>query len=279
MGTGGPVPGTSSGGTSRGGTSRESSRDSSGEIRVEELARRAEVSVDTIRFYQKRQLLPPPRRAGRIAWYGVDHVERLQRIKDLQRQGFSLAVIRRLLAGELDAADVPLAAAVAGAQTGDAELLTLEELAARVGVPAPLLDAVAREGLIVAQQRDSATGYTAADADVLRAGLRLLEAGFPLPDLLALARRHHDATRAIAADAVEMFDEHVRRPIQSSDVDDDVKAERLVEAFRTLLPTVTTLVANHFRSVLLEVAQEHLEAVGDPRELAAARGEAGWDHS
>ena len=53
----------------------------------------------------------------------------------------------------------------------------------------------------------------------------------------------------------------------------------LVEAFRTLLPTVTTLVANHFRSVLLEIAQEHLEAVGDPRELAAARGEPGWDRA
>jgi DNA-binding transcriptional MerR regulator len=166
-----------------------------------------------------------------------------------------------------------------GAQTGDAELLTLDELAARVGVPAPLLDAVAREGLIVAQQRNGAAGYTAADADVLRAGLRLLEAGFPLPDLLALARRHHDATRAIATDAVEMFDEHVRRPIQASDLGDDEKAERMVEAFRTLLPTVTTLVANHFRSVLLEVAQEHLESVGDATELAAARVEPGWDHS
>ena len=54
---------------------------------------------------------------------------------------------------------------------------------------------------------------------------------------------------------------------------------RLVEAFGTLLPTVTTLVANHFRTVLLEVAQEHLEAVGEPRELAAARGEPGWDHT
>jgi DNA-binding transcriptional MerR regulator len=146
-------------------------------------------------------------------------------------------------------------------------------------VPAPLLDAVAREGLIVAQQRGGESGYTAADADVLRAGLRLLEAGFPLPDLLALARRHHDATRAIATDAVEMFDAHVRHPIQASDLDEDEKADRLVEAFRTLLPTVTTLVANHFRSVLLEIAQEHLEAVGDPLELAAARGEPGWDRA
>jgi DNA-binding transcriptional MerR regulator len=250
-----------------------------GGIRVEELARRAEVSVDTIRFYQKRQLLPAPRREGRIAWYGADHVERLQRIKELQRQGFSLAVIRRLVAGELDAADVPLAAAVAGAQAGDAELLSLDDLATRVGVPAPLLDAVAREGLIVPQQRGSASGYTAADADVLRAGLRLLEAGFPLPDLLALARRHHDATRAIATDAVEMFDTHVRHPIQQSDLSDDEKAERLVDAFRTLLPTATTLVAQHFRSVLLEVAQEHLESVGETAELSAASVDPDWASS
>ncbi len=263
-------------GTAGTGAPATGTRVDGGEIRVEELARRAELSVDTIRFYQKRQLLPPPRRVGRIAWYGDDHVERLHRIKELQRQGFSLAVIRRLVDGELDAADAPLAAAVAGAQAGDAELLTLDDLAARVGVPAPLLDAVAREGLIVPQQRGGASGYTDADADVLRAGLGLLEAGFPLPNLLALARRHHDATRAIATDAVEMFDEHVRRPIQQSDLTDDEKAERLVDAFRTLLPTTTTLVANHFRSVLLEVAQEHLEAVGDPSELAAARGEPGW---
>jgi DNA-binding transcriptional MerR regulator len=248
-------------------------------IRVEELARRGDVSVDTIRFYQKRQLLPPPRRVGRIAWYGADHLERLQRIRELQGQGFSLAVIRRLVDGELDAADAPLAAAVAGAQAGDAELLTLDDLARRVGVPVAILEAVAREGLIVQQQRAGATGYTAADADVLRSGLQLLEVGFPLPELLALARRHHDATRAIAADAVEMFDEHVRRPLLDGELSDDERAERLVAAFRTLLPTATTLVANHFRSVLLDVAQEHLEAVGDPSELAAARAETGWENA
>ena len=33
----------------------------------------------------------------------VEHVARLARIRELQRQGFSLAVIRRLLDGELDA--------------------------------------------------------------------------------------------------------------------------------------------------------------------------------
>jgi len=245
------------------------------EMRVEELARRADVSVDTIRFYQKRQLLPPPRREGRIAWYGPEHAERLARIRELQREGFSLAVIRRLVAGELDAADVPLAAAVVGAQAGDTGLLTVDDLAARVGVPASLLDAVAHQGLIVAQERDGRAGYTDADAELLRSGLRLLDAGFPLPDLLALARRHHDATRAIAEDAVEMFDEHVRKPLLEREPDEAARAAQLVDAFRTLLPAVTTLVANHFRSVLLDVAREHLEAVDGGLDAPLAAAERG----
>ena len=119
-----------------------------------------------------------------------------------------------------------------------------------------------REGLVVPQRRDGVDWFSAGDAEVLRSGLRLLELGFPLPDLLALAKRHHDATRAIANDAVELFDEYVRRPLRDEPLTDDERAERLVEAFRTLLPTVTALANQHFRNTLLEVAQEHLESVG-----------------
>ena len=42
-----------------------------------------------------------------------------------------------------------------------------------------------------------------------------------------------------------------------------------------LLPTITALVAHHFRRVLLAVAQEHLEPVGEDTELAAVSAEAG----
>ncbi|MGH9074678.1 MAG: MerR family transcriptional regulator, partial [Acidimicrobiales bacterium] len=66
-----------------------------GDLRVDQLAARAEVSVDTIRFYQARGLLPPPRRQGRVAWYDVTHLERLDRIRRLQEQGLSLATIHR----------------------------------------------------------------------------------------------------------------------------------------------------------------------------------------
>ena len=248
-------------------------------LRVEELAARVDVSVDTIRFYQKRRLLPPPERRGRIGWYGPEHVERLARIKDLQRRGFSLAVIRRIVSGELDRADEPLAAAVVAAgddaaDEADEEFLTLGELAARSGVPEALIESIVREGLLVPRRHDGDARFTRADVDIVAAGLRLLETGLPMPELLTLARSHHEATRETAEGAVAMFDTYVREPLRASDVSDDERAERLVEAFRVLLPSVTALVAHHFRRVLLEVAQEHLEAVGEPAELEAANAEA-----
>ncbi|MDQ1386424.1 MAG: hypothetical protein QOG65_3803, partial [Actinomycetota bacterium] len=83
--------------------------------RVEELARRADLSVDTIRFYQKRRLLPPPERSGRVAWYGPEHLDRLARVRELQGRGLTLALIGRILDGDLDPTDAPLAAAVARA--------------------------------------------------------------------------------------------------------------------------------------------------------------------
>ncbi len=247
-------------------------------MRVEELALAAEVSVDTIRYYQKQRLLPPPGRDGRLAFYGEEHLDRIGRVKELQRRGFTLAVIRRFLAGELDPADEPLAAAVAGAEDDDGaeERFGVEELAHRVGVPQPMLDALVREGLLIPRMVAGRPSFTAADVTTLRGGLRLLEAGLPLPELFALARHHHEVTREVAAEAVELFDTWVRKPLRASDLPEDEKAKRLVEAFRTLMPAVTALVAHHFGRILLQVAQEHLESVGDQSELDAASADEAW---
>jgi DNA-binding transcriptional MerR regulator len=241
-------------------------------LRVEDLAEQADVSVDTIRFYQKRRLLPAPAREGRVAWYGPEHVERLARIRELQAQGLTLALIGRVVSGDLDATDAPLAIAVADADARE-EFLSLAELAQRSNVPEALLEAIAREGLLVPRAHDGEERYTASDVGIVRAGLSLLETGFPLPDLLELARTHNDATRDVAEQAVALFDRYVRTPLRDSGRSDREKAEQLVSAFRVLLPAVTALVEHHFRRVLLEVAQEHLDSVGEEHELAAATAE------
>ncbi len=246
-------------------------------FRVGELADRCDLSVDTIRFYQKRGLLPPPDRVGRVGWYGPGHEERLARIRDLQAQGFTLAVIRRLLDGELDAADLPLVAAVATDGEADRaeQFLSLAEVAERAGIPLALVEAGEREGLLVPRRHAGEARYTEGDVVIVGSALRLLETGLPMPELFAIARRHHETTREIAEMAVAMFDEHVRRPLLAAELPADVRAEQLVDAFRVLLPSVTTLVAHHFRRVLLEVAQEHIEAVGAPEERAAVDAEGG----
>jgi DNA-binding transcriptional MerR regulator len=246
------------------------------EYRVEQLAARAEVSVDTVRFYQARGLLDPPRRTGRIALYDDAHLARLDRIRELQAKGFTLATIGRLVRGELDAADEALIEAVAGGEgDGEAaeEFFGLEELAARSGIPAALLQAIEREGLLVGRRHEGRPAYTPGDVAVARAGLRLLELGLPLPEVLELAREHHARVRQTAEHAVALFDAHVRRPLRTAGLDEDAAAARLVEAFAALLPATVDLVSHHFRRTLLAVAQEHIEHVGADAERAAVAAE------
>jgi DNA-binding transcriptional MerR regulator len=255
--------------------------------RVEELAAKADVSVDTIRYYQARDLLTPPTRSGRVALYGDDHLERLARIRRLQARGFSLAVIRRILDGELDHADEALVAAVTTGQPEADEVadewLTIEDLAQRSGIPLPLLQAVEREGLLIPRRLAGEPRYTAADTDIATAGLRLLQHGLPLPELLELARVHSAAMRTTAEQAVELFDRYVRHPLREQGLSSDEAADRLVAAFEEVLPATLTIVAHHFRRTLLAVAQQHIEQVGsdDERKVVAANAlrqldEAAW---
>lgn len=243
--------------------------------RVDELAARCGMSVDTIRFYQSRGLLAPPVREGRVAWYTQDHLDRLRRIRSLKVKGFTLASIRRLLDGELDKADEALVAAVAGHLPGDPdepeEFLTLEELADRIGVSPALLHAIEREHLLVPRIHDGVAHYTTADAAAAAAGMALLESGLPLSDLLDLAREHDAAARRTAERAVDMFDAYVRAPIRQSGLPDDEAAEALVAAFKKMLPATVALVAHHFTRVLLATAQARIEKVGDEPEKKAVR--------
>jgi MerR family mercuric resistance operon transcriptional regulator len=67
-------------------------------LTVGALARVAGVHVETIRFYQRKGLLPEPDKPyGSIRRYGTSDVARVQFVKSAQRLGFSLDEISRLL--------------------------------------------------------------------------------------------------------------------------------------------------------------------------------------
>jgi len=62
------------------------------------LADAAGVNVETIRFYQRRQLLPTPvRRDGGIRRYSEADLRRVRFIRSVQRLGFSLDEVAELL--------------------------------------------------------------------------------------------------------------------------------------------------------------------------------------
>jgi MerR family mercuric resistance operon transcriptional regulator len=67
-------------------------------VTISQLAASAEVNVETVRYYQRRGLLPEPARpVGGIRRYGGGDINRLQFIRRAQAMGFSLDEIAGLL--------------------------------------------------------------------------------------------------------------------------------------------------------------------------------------
>jgi MerR family transcriptional regulator, copper efflux regulator len=72
-------------------------------LTTSELARRAGVNTETIRYYERRKLLPtPPRTAAGYRQYDAGSVDRIRFIKRAQELGFSLEEIDELLALRAD---------------------------------------------------------------------------------------------------------------------------------------------------------------------------------
>jgi len=274
------------------------------EYRVEALAQAGGVTVDTVRFYQGRGLIPPPRRQGRVALYGAAHLERLRQVRSLLQQGFSLAQIRRVVdraggaagdvvaglgdvggkssaraAGQGDAdgqsgesvaglggagVEVELLAALARESVGE-RTLSLAELAAESGVPEAILIAGRSAGLLEPLVVAGEERYSAADLEMARAGLAILEAGLPLDELLNLAVAHARKVAETGEAAIDLFDDYVRK---AAPLGHD--AQDISEAFRVLLPQVTRLVALHFQRTLVNRAIERMRAKGEGAALESA---------
>ena len=175
------------------------------EYRMEELARRAGITVRTLRFYRERKLIPPPRREGRIAWYDDHHLARLRTIAALLERGHTLTGIAELAEALDHGRDM---ADVLGVTPTEEEpvRLTPEELAARF------------EGQVTPENLAAALdlGYLGTDGDeIVHISRRLLDfssalvrEGIPLAEVLAAGAR----VRAHVDELADMFADLVLRP-------------------------------------------------------------------
>ncbi|BBC95477.1 MerR family transcriptional regulator [Streptomyces griseofuscus] len=202
----------------------EAARRGPREYRTEELARRAGITVRTLRFYRERKLLPPPRREGRIAWYDDHHLARLRTIGALLERGHTLTGIAELAEALDQGRDVADLLGV-GAPTEEEPIrLTPEELAARFE------GEVTPENLAAAME----LGYLGTDGDkIVHISRRLLDVssalvreGIPLAEVLtagARVREHAEALATLFSDLILRHapeeDLHRLRPLARSVVE------------------------------------------------------------
>ena len=67
-------------------------------MKIGELAQRAEVNIDTVRYYERQGLLPAPQRLrSGYRQYEQDDVSRLRFVRRAKTLGFTLVEIRDLL--------------------------------------------------------------------------------------------------------------------------------------------------------------------------------------
>jgi DNA-binding transcriptional MerR regulator len=204
------------------------------EIRIDELARRSGLTVDTIRFYQREGLLPEAQRAGRAKVYGQDHLDRLAQIRDLQARRFSLAAIKALL--ESDRPGI-----VDGIFSGEGAIsYSLDDLVERSGGSETLAHRLRDVGLLRDPRDFGRDAYDATDLDVLRAVVELHRLGLPEDILVVLASIYVQGVERMQLEVLDLFSGN--RDRRWTDEELATFQNRAASAAGQLLPLVTRVV-------------------------------------
>jgi DNA-binding transcriptional MerR regulator len=188
------------------------------ELTIDELARRAGMTVRNVRAHQSRGLLPPPEVRGRTGFYGAEHLARLELIRTLQDDGFNLESIRRLLERSGGSSEELLRFTRAAREpfADEApEVIGLQELGRRFGASGrrDLLDRAVALGLL----RPLGDGrYEDMSPRLGRAGEELAALGVGPDVALDAVERLREHADAVSALFVELFLRHVWRPFDEA---------------------------------------------------------------
>lgn len=232
---------------------------------VDELARRAGMTVRNVRAHQSRGLLQAPEVRGRTGYYGPRHLARLELVKELQAEGFNLEAIRRIIENAPHASSqeaLDFTRALTGAFSEEQpEIVSADELAEPWGDEASpeMVEKVVRLGFV----RDLGDGRFEVRSPRLRkASEELVTLGVPLEtaiEVLRVLKRHSEA---VAKAYANLFVEQVWRPFEAAG-----KAEQdwgeVSETFERLRPLAAQALLAAFQLVMSETVETTLE-----RELA-----------
>jgi DNA-binding transcriptional MerR regulator len=253
-------------------------------LTIDELAVRTGTTTRTLRLYQTKSLLPPPRIVGRIGYYSEVHVNRLIIIDRLQKRGFSLAGIAELFkiwqqGKSLDELLGLEAQLTAPWNQERPELISQEDFAARYPrlVENPeLMDRLKRLRLLLEDPK----GYLVPTPVLFNFGEQLYHQGMPVDAAVQQMELLHEDVHRIAKRFVRMFRKHLLTTIAKGNPQDWLSS--LAEWSERSRPGVRDLVMSAFTRAmdeeiesfqLSDKAAEVQSSAEHEAELAESRGD------
>lgn len=249
------------------------------ELTIEELAQRVGMSVRNLREWQGLGLLEPPKRRGRVGYYSPAHVERIERIRALRADGFSLDLIRRILEDSSGAEDDAVAFSIALRrrwQDEEPEAIDLAQFAKRFGLEseADFQRALEEKWL----ERSSALGLLRARDDgslevrsprLAQLAEFLLGLGLSMTEILALGERVYGHQEEVATIFGDVFRSRVFEPLERGESAEEgwAKARLTLEELRPFaLDAVEVLFKLAIDSATDRLIQLEAERRGAPTE-------------
>lgn len=240
----------------------------SSEYRLDELARRANVASTTVRLYQSKGLLAPPRLEGRTGYYNDSHLSRLRLIARLQNEGHSLAGIANLLeeweqGRGLDA--VIGVEAELDALLGEihAVVLDLAELLERFPEGVMTLELIQRSTALGLAQPTEDGRIRVADRRFLDTGSALAHLGIPADAILDEWEALTAHTDEIAARFIDLFETHLAPADWQTGLDTD-EAHHLARTLARLQATARHVLAAALDASIGRLGRERLGGLIEP---------------
>ncbi len=163
-------------------------------MRISELTDATGVSIQTIHYYLREGLLPPPTKTSpNMAYYNPEYVDDIRLIKELQEKRYlPLSVIKLVLDAKRqgkhvnDIQDMKLALEDIFRPVGpgeEIEPVSLMEVVVMTGMPVETLEALGEMGILMPITTPEGKRYDGLDLRIARAIKKLLDLGLAVADL------------------------------------------------------------------------------------------------
>lgn len=241
-------------------------------LTIDELAQRTGLTTRNIRAYQSRGLVPPPERRGRTGYYGPEHIERLELIKQLREDGLALDLIQRAMemAGGTHGGLSFIRALVAqyDATPGTEPVTyTVLELADVWQSTDFKLIARSEEAGLMHLREDGKVEIT--DKRIAEAGQMLLKLGMNASEMLDLLVELRSKMRGVAEQFRDIFVTYVWEEFEKAGMPDD-RWEDVGRALEQLRPIADEVIISLYRKAIDAVVTEEIDSKIGQREIPSS---------